>query len=130
MLNSVTNHTVAVSSVHQLLESAAVKTDTYLSYLPLPFMLEFALVNAFLPLGTAVGFGASSISYLPLQQTASLLLQRHSIFAPSLLSGIPRIDMLSKNCSLTPKAQDRPWRIMSRKKFLVEKAREWCLVRQ
>lgn len=47
----------SVNDVHQLLKPSTEKGDNYLSYLSLSFMLEFALVNAFMMLGIRIGFG-------------------------------------------------------------------------
>lgn len=92
-------------------------------------MLEFALINAFLLLGTTVGFGTSSISYLlphPFSTLHPSCPGDIESFGPSILFGVPpwwdtvHGHVLKELSLRPPKFQDRFWTAMLRKKFLVE----------
>jgi long-subunit acyl-CoA synthetase (AMP-forming) len=92
-------------------------------------MLEFALLNAFILLGTTIGFGTSSISYLlpyPFSKLNSSCPGDIESFGPSILFGVPpwwdsvHEHALKELFSRPQQFRDGFWRAISRKKFLVE----------
>ncbi|CCX34739.1 Similar to Long-chain-fatty-acid--CoA ligase 1; acc. no. O60135 [Pyronema omphalodes CBS 100304] len=66
MPDRITNAQVVagVSAMHHALTSGLLKDDTYLSYLPLYFRLEYNLVNALFLSGITIGFGTDVDAYL------------------------------------------------------------------
>ncbi|KAI5837918.1 hypothetical protein DFP73DRAFT_617951 [Morchella snyderi] len=92
VLITIGNMTASIANIHQILKTSTNRSDTYLSYLPLAFMLEYNLVNAFLLLGVTIGFGTNGILYLlppPYSDLAIGCSGDIESFEPSILFGIP-----------------------------------------
>lgn len=112
-----------------LLKPAIRKDDTYLSYLPLCLMLEYALVSAMMLFGLTVGFATKAISYLLPPPYSELNIHCPGdieSFAPSILFGIPPWwDEIHAHVLDIIKANDQAWqedfwRAVARKKAWLE----------
>lgn len=108
-----------------LLKASTRSDDTYLSYLPLCFMLEYTLVSTFMIFGLTVGFATKSAAYLLPSPFSDLNCHSQGdieSFAPSILFGIPpwwdeiHGHVLSIVLENEQPWQDAFWKAVARKK--------------
>jgi long-chain acyl-CoA synthetase len=100
--------------MHHALSSGLLKDDTYLSYLPLYFRLEYNLVNALFLSGITIGFGTDVDAYLLSAPFNSRICPASygdiQSFQPSILFGIkPWWDIVHKKLlkALSKRSQDQ-----------------------